>query len=183
MASAALVFGSTTGCTADVAQRIATTLRPLCEDPVNIRYGKVDALLAHDALILGVPTWGIGDLQDDWQRARRRLERQDFSGKLVALFGLGDQLGFPDHFLDAMGTIYRIMRERGARVVGSWPTDGYDFDRSTAVVDGCFVGLALDENCQSSKTDERIHRWANQIRPELECHLGVAEPLRHWRSA
>jgi flavodoxin I len=171
MGSVGLIFGSTTGCTADVADRIAAAVQPLCCKPISIRYGKVDALLAHDAMILGVPTWGIGDLQDDWERSRGRLARQDFSGKLVALFGLGDQLGFPDHFLNAMGTLYELLKSRGASFVGDWSVEGYSFDESTAVVDGRFVGLALDENGQSALTDDRIRRWADQIRPALERHV------------
>lgn len=186
MSSVGVVFGSTTGCTADVASRIAIRLHPLCSAPVNIRYGRVDALLSHDGLILGVPTWGIGELQDDWERARNRLMREDFTGKLVALFGLGDQLGFPDHFLNAMGTLHEILAARGATMVGQWPTDGYDFTASTAVRDGRFVGLALDENGQSSLTDERIRCWTDQLRPLFERHLGCGlerpRPLGDQRS-
>lgn len=176
MEQAGIIFGSTTGCTAEVANRIARALHPLCRAPVSIRYGRVDAMLACDALILGIPTWGIGDLQDDWERARNRLSCTDFHGKVVALFGLGDQLGFPDHFLDGMGVLYELLRDRGARFVGPWPIDGYDFQQSRAVVDGRFVGLALDENCQGHLTDERIRRWTDQIRPAFEAHLAGRLP-------
>ena len=172
MASAGIIFGSSTATTAAVAGQIAATFQPLCGEPVNIRYGRVDALLRLDAMILGVPTWGIGELQDDWQRSRGRLGREDFTGKLVALFGLGDQLEYPDHFVDAMGTLYRILSARGAIVVGDWPTTGYDFSDSTALVNGRFVGLALDQDNQSHLTDDRIRRWTQQIRPAFERRLG-----------
>jgi flavodoxin I len=171
MASAGLIFGSATGSTSAVASQIAATLQPLCGEPVNIRYGRVDALLEWDAMILGVPTWGIGELQVDWKRSEGRLGRQDFTGKLVALFGLGDQQGYPDHFQNAMGTLYEIMSSRGATMVGDWPTDGYDFSDSTAVVNGRFVGLALDQDSQSHLTEDRIVRWTQQIRPAFERRL------------
>jgi flavodoxin len=48
-----------------------------------------------------VSTWGIGDLQQDWDTRINLLAPVDFSGKKVAFFGLGDAMGYPDSFLDA----------------------------------------------------------------------------------
>ena len=52
----------------------------------------------------------------------------DFSGKKVAIFGLGDQEGYPDTFVDAIGVLANIVREGGDAVVGQVSTDGYEFD-------------------------------------------------------
>ena len=52
-------------------------------------------------------------------------------------------------------------------MVGAVPVDGYTFDASDAVVDGHFVGLALDEVNESDKTDARIDAWAAAITPSL----------------
>ena len=46
-------------------------------------------------------------------------------------------------------------------------TDGYTFDDSESVVDGKFVGLALDEVNEDNKTDERIDAWVAEIQPNL----------------
>ena len=45
-------------------------------------------------------------------------------------------------------------------VVDGWPTEGYDFDESTAVRDGAFVGLAVDEDNQEALTSQRVWKWA-----------------------
>jgi len=75
-----------------------------------------------------------------------RLDELDLTGKKVALYGLGDQVGYPEWFLDAMGYLHSKLLERGATAVGYWPTDGYEFEGSKALTeDGSqFVGLALD---------------------------------------
>ena len=55
----------------------------------------------------------------------------------------------------------------GANVVGAVSTEGYTFDDSEAVVDGKFVGLALDDVNEEDKTDERIDAWINDIKGSL----------------
>ena len=40
-------------------------------------------------------------------------------------------------------------------------------DDSTAVADGKFVGLALDEDNESHLTDTRIAAWVAEIQPSL----------------
>ena len=91
----------------------------------------------------------------------------DLSGKTVALFGLGDAYGYSGEFVNALGTLYRKVVERGATVVGAWPTDGYDFEESNAVVDDQFVGLVIDEDNEADLSDDRVARWADSIRSAL----------------
>ena len=66
-----------------------------------------------------------------------------------------------------MAEIYNAAKEAGANIIGAVPTDGYTFDDSEAVVDGKFVGLAIDEVNEDNKTDERIDAWVAQIQPNL----------------
>jgi len=110
---------------------------------------------------------GDGDLQDDWEEYFANITAEGVGGKTVALFGLGDQEDYGDYFLNAMGTLYAKLSELGANIVGSWSTEGYEFDDSTAVVDGMFVGLALDENNQDDLSTQRIKEWVAQIRPHF----------------
>ena len=56
---------------------------------------------------------------------------------------------------------------RGARVVGRWPTSGYDFSASQAVDDGHFLGLALDQENQPGLTGQRVESWLALVRPAL----------------
>ena len=163
-------YGSTTGTTEFVAEkmqrfaeRAGVTLTPI--NIGNLRDPK--ELLAFDKLILSVPTWNVGQLQDDWLILFPKLDELDFSGKRVALFGLGDQLGYPDNFLDALGTLGKKLQERGAQLVGFWPTEGYDFTASKAQVGEQFMGLGLDEYNQEEKTEGRIAAWLEQVGREF----------------
>ena len=61
------------------------------------------------------------------------------------------------------------------RVVGHWPTAGYEFDASKARVPGqaLFVGLGIDEDQQPALSAERLNRWCRQIHDEF----GLATPV------
>ncbi len=167
MAKARIFYGSSTGNTQRIAEQIAEELGDLIESVTDIAKASPDDLASAEALILGVSTWEDGQLQEDWDDFFPELDGMDLSGKTVALFGLGDAYGFSGEFVNALGTLYRKVRERGATVVGAWPTDGYDFDDSSAVVDGRFVGLVIDEENDADLSDERVARWADTIRSSL----------------
>ena len=53
--------------------------------------------------------------------------------------------------------------DAGANVVGAVDASGYTYDDSEAVVDGKFVGLALDDVNEPEKTDDRIDAWLAQL--------------------
>lgn len=119
-------------------------------------------------IIIGCPTWNVGELQSDWESFYDdQLDSIDFSGKKVAYFGEGDQIGYPDTFQDAMGMLEEKISELGGETVGYWSTEGYDFSDSKALRDDKFVGLALDEDNQSELTEERIKAWVAQLKPEF----------------
>ena len=85
----------------------------------------------------------------------------------MALFGCGDSESYPVTFVGGMAEIYNAVKKAGANVIGAVSTDGYTFDDSESVVDGKFVGLALDEVNEDNKTDERIDAWVAEIQPNL----------------
>ena len=127
-----------------------------------------DSVIANnDNLILGTSTWGAGEVQDDWYDGLKVIQNADLSGKTVALFGCGDSESYPDTFVGGMLEIYNAVKQAGANIIGAVATDGYTFDDSESVVDGKFVGLALDEVNEDSKTDERIDNWVAEIKPSL----------------
>ena len=127
-----------------------------------------DSVIANnDNLILGTSTWGAGEVQDDWYDGLKVIKNADLSGKTVALFACGDSESYPDTFVGGMLEIYNAVKQAGANVIGAVATDGYTFDDSESVVDGKFVGLALDEVNEDSKTDERIDDWVAEIKPSL----------------
>ena len=127
-----------------------------------------DSVIANnDNLILGTSTWGAGEVQDDWYDGLKVIKNADLSGKTVALFACGDSESYPDTFVGGMLEIYNAVKQAGANVIGAVATDGYTFDDSESIVDGKFVGLALDEVNEDSKTDERIDNWVAEIKPSL----------------
>ena len=127
-----------------------------------------DSVIANnDNFILGTSTWGAGEVQDDWYDGLKVIKNADLSGKTVALFACGDSESYPDTFVGGMLEIYNAVKQAGANVIGAVATDGYTFDDSESVVDGKFVGLALDEVNEDSKTDERIDDWVAEIKPSL----------------
>lgn len=155
-----VIYGSDAGCTKTIAARIASKIKGKA---IDIRKAKVADFEDCDLLILGSPTVGFGDLQSDWEDRLGVLEEACLAQKKVALFGTGDQMTYPESFVDAMGVLYDRLVEKGAEVIGFTSPDGYNFAASTALREGRFVGLALDEDCQSSKTEGRISSWINQL--------------------
>lgn len=175
MAKIGIFFGTDTGRTRLVAKQIAKKLGDAALAPVNIGRASLAEFVACDTLILGSSTLGDGELpglstglaQPSWEEFLPQLADADLDGKVVAIFGLGDQKKYPDEFVDAIGIIHDALVVRGARVVGHWSTAGYEFAASQAVDGNHFLGLALDQINQPLLSEERIDRWLAQIRPEL----------------
>ena len=176
MARIGIFFGTDTGRTRLVAKQIAKKLGDAAATPVNIGRTTLDDFLAFELLILGSSTLGAGELpglstglsQPSWEEFLPQLADADLAGKVVAIFGLGDQKKYPDEFVDAIGIIHDALVARGARAIGCWPTAGYEFAASQAVDGDHFLGLALDQINQPLLSEERIDRWLAQIRPELQ---------------
>jgi len=160
MATIGLFYGSDTGSTEDIVERIKNNF-PKDIDLYNISSCSKENIEQYDKLILASSTWGDGDLQADWEEFENNLSEIDFTNKTVALIGLGDQDGYADTFCNALGHLYEHVKE--ANLVGFTSTEGYEFDESTAVIDDKFVGLVLDEDNQYDLTDERIDTWLKQI--------------------
>lgn len=168
MKSVAIIYGSSTENTKHAAEKIADRLSAYSPTLVDIYDGDEEAFLTHDVLILGISTWGVKDLQDDWSDFYSKLENLDLTGKTVALFGLGDSFIYPDSFIDAVGILYETVSEKGCTVVGQVSPEGYHFDYSRALKDGVFVGLPLDDDNDPGLTDERIEKWVESLKPHLD---------------
>ncbi len=169
MAKIGIFYGSTEGNT----ERVVTAIQAqLGGEPVvalhNVNSATADDMEPYQYLILACPTWEIGQLQEDWESFVDELESVDFSGKKIAYVGLGDADGYPDTFIDAPGIIHERIKDKGASVVGMWPTDGYNFEASKSVVDGKFLGLVIDEENQKDLTAGRIEKWVGMIKPEFQ---------------
>lgn len=159
-----VIYGSSTGTCQSIAEKIASKLKVEAIDVQTLDAGVVDS---YDNLIIGTSTWGAGELQDDWYDGLKLLQGANLSGKTIAIFGCGDCESYGDTFVSAMGELYNGLKGSGAAFIGRVPTAGYNFSDSEAVVDGEFVGLALDDVNEEDKTDERIDTWIESIKDKL----------------
>ncbi|MEX2963404.1 flavodoxin [Microbulbifer sp. TYP-18] len=175
MSNIGLFFGSDDGNTEGVALRICARLGVERVDLYDIADVTQLEIAGYQQLIFGIPTWDFGQLQSDWEDFWQDLQEIDFSGKTVALFGLGDQFGYGDYFLDAMGMLHDVVTANGAAVVGHWCTEGYEYEASKAEIpgEGKFVGLGIDEDQQEELTGERMNRWCRQIAEEFGLKGGA----------
>ena len=169
-----LFYGTTTGNTEEVAQLIQGELGEETIDVVgDIHDLDAGSLAGFDLLILGIPTWHIGEMQDDWSDRLHEMELVRLVGSKVALFGLGDQDGYPDTFLDGMGELYGTLVSLGATgEIGFTSTEDFEFTASAAVIDGQFCGLAIDQDCQPELTEDRVKRWCRELRAAVGLKEG-----------
>ncbi len=156
-----IFYGSSTGNTKDVSVKLQAALGG---DLYNITDVDADTISGYRHLIFASSTWGAGDLQDDWEDFFPNLDEVDFSGKKVGIMGLGDQENYGDTFVDGMVVLAEKIEERGGSVVGFTSTAGYNYDNSEAEKDGQFIGLVIDEDGQSGKTNERIKAWVIDLK-------------------
>ena len=157
MKKTGIFYGSSTGTCEDLANQIADKMGVAASDVHSADKLSADLVKEYDLLILGTSTWGDGELQDDWYDGIKVLKSADLSFKSIALFGCGDSESYCDTFCDGMGILYEDLKDSGCSFIGNKVgTDGYSFSSSIAVVNGAFVGLALDEVNESDKTAERI---------------------------
>ena len=161
-----LIYGSDTGNTELIAEDIknlwdeveVTTVDDLSSDHWN-----------HDKFILGIPTWYDGELQSDWEDYFEEFKTIDFTNKTVAIFGLGDQLGYEEWFCDGIGILAEVIMENGGKVIGyTEKDDSYDLDETpkSLVDDNTFYGLCLDEDNQDELTQDRLVSWVDKLKKE-----------------
>lgn len=168
MATVGLFFGSDTGNTEAVASMIQKELGKSLIDVKDIAKSSKEDIAQYDLLLFGIPTWYYGEAQCDWDDFFPDFEEIDFTDKLVAIFGCGDQEDYAEYFLDAMGMVRDIVEAKGGIVVGHWPTESYHFEASKGLVDEHhFVGLGIDEDRQPELTKERVQLWCKQLQEEM----------------
>lgn len=167
-----LVFGTDTGNTEEAAEKIQTEFSNYDEivEIINVTDVSIERIEQADICIFGIPTWDFGGIQEDWEDFEDTLKTANLASKKVALYGLGDQLGYGDFFIDAVGWLHEIILPMNADIKGYWPAEGYDVAESRAF-SPCrtyFQGLAIDEDQQFDLSDARIKDWVTQIYAEFQ---------------
>ncbi|WP_333608985.1 flavodoxin FldB [Arsukibacterium sp.] len=168
-----LFYGSTTCYTEMVAEKIQALIGAELVDLHNIKQQPLSLMAQYDILILGLSTWDFGEIQEDWEAHWDDITTVDLRGKIVAIYGMGDQIGYAEWFQDAVGMLHQTIAPQQPQRIGFWPNSGYEFIASKALTaDGeWFYGLALDDENQYEQTDERLNLWVNQILTEIAERL------------
>lgn len=169
MKKAALIYWGTGGNVERAAKKVASTFTAEEVDLVDLKSFDINSVSNYNLLILGAATVGAEiwtDVKDDneWSRFFLAIKKQDLKGKFVAFFGLGDQVLYPDHFVDALGVFKEEMEQTNATIIGEWSTEGYRFTDSDGYDGNMFFGLALDEDSQEEMTLERATKWITNLK-------------------
>jgi len=167
-----VIYGSDTGNT----ELITNDLIKLLD---NSEVLTVDELKENDweenvLYILGIPTWYDGELQSDWEDYFDTFKEIDFTDKTVAIFGLGDQIGYEEWFCDGIGILAEVILENGGKVIGyTKKDDSYDLDETpkSLVNEDTFYGLCLDEDNQDELSQERLQKWVEQLKEEYYINI------------
>ncbi len=165
MEKVGIFFGSTTGNTEEIANKLQSLLGNA--EVFNVAEVKPAKMAEFTNIIIGTSTWGVGDLQDDMVEFADGIGSVDLKGKVIALFGLGDQSSYGDTYCDGMGEIYQKLNGKGCKIVGFVSTEGYDFAASKAAEGKEFVGLALDQMNQDDKTESRLNAWVAELKKQF----------------
>lgn len=168
-----LFYGSTTCYTEMAAEKIQAALGEDLIELNNIKDISLTESEKYDILIFGISTWDYGELQEDWESHWQEAGNLNLSGKIIALYGMGDQVGYAEWFQDALGMLHEQLTPTGCHFIGYWPNIGYEFKASKALTadETQFVGLSIDDENQYDITEQRIEQWTNQLLDEIEAIL------------
>jgi flavodoxin I len=176
MAAVGIFFGTSTGSTQEVADFIYEALgSDIAAEPEDIETLEdvAAAFSAHDALIVGTPTWNTGaDSQrsgtgwDELYYDKLPTLKEALTGKSVAVFGLGDQESYAENYADATGELFDVFEGLGCNMLGSWSQEGYEHTASKSIRGDKFCGLLLDQVNQEELSEERVQQWVGQLKDE-----------------
>ena len=161
-----IFYGTTSGNTTGIVDEMEFYLRKDDYETFNVADG-ISQMKDLENLIFVSPTYGVGELQADWENVYDEFKDIDFTGKTVAIAGLGNQFAFGESYVGAMRVLYDVVVKNGGKVIGFTSTEGYHYEESEAIIGNQFVGLALDEGNQGNDTPERIEKWIADIKPQF----------------
>ena len=167
MNKTAIIYSFNTKKTGKIATQIQEGFNDPAIEMVNAEEITEDLFLSFDQIIMGVPTWFDGELPNYWDEFVPALEEMDLKGKKIALFGLGDQIGYSENFLDGVGIMAGILKAQNATLIGFTSSEGYEFESSRALQDKQFLGLAIDYENQGSMNKQRVAAWIEELKKEF----------------
>ncbi len=172
MSKLAIFFGPENGAVHRVAKSLASKMESQSPELIHVNDASVEDLARFDSIIFGISTIGrdtwdqkFGNV--DWAKFMPTVSSFDFTGKKVAIFGLGDHITYAYHFVNSMGILAKTVIKNGATLVGKVNPEGYTFQDSEALEGGLFLGLPIDEDFEDELTDSRLDGWVAQLSKEL----------------
>ncbi len=168
-----LFYGPVGGSVEKVAKKLVKMIGEDKVDIIPVRDASAADVNKYSKVIFGISTIGSHTWQKetpskDWDGFLQELDHIDYNNKSIALYGLGDHLTYALHFVDSLGVLGKLLMDKGAKIIGQTSPEDYDFKDSDALINGEFIGLPLDEDYESDKTDERLQNWLNKILPLFE---------------
>jgi flavodoxin I len=167
MSKTAILYSFNTQKTSRAAKMIIEAYGAGLEE-VNVEEITPSTFLSFDNYIMGVPTWWDGELPNYWDEFLPDLEELKLKDKTFALYGAGDQKGYPENFVDAIGILAAVLEDRGGKLVGFTKNEGYEFEGSKALRGEQFCGLPLDFENQARQIKTKIKDWVEQIKKEFK---------------
>lgn len=155
-----IFYGTTSFMTEEVAYILADKLGGA--DVYNVVDG-IDDMPNYEYIFILTPTYGRGEIEENWEFVIDDLLNMDLSGKKVAILGTGDSLEHSTSFVNTIKTMHDILEKTNAEIVGYVSSSGYNFETSTAYIDNKFLGLPIDVLNENDKTEERIDNWLKGI--------------------
>jgi len=172
MSKVAIFYGPENGSVHRVAKLLASKIENKKPELIHVNDALTTDLERFDNIIFGISTvgrdtWDQNFGNVDWSKFMPTVTSFDFTGKKVAIFGLGDHITYAYHFVNAMGTLAKLVIKNGGQLVGKVSPDGYTFQDSDALEGGLFQGLPLDEDFEPELTDDRLNCWVEQLNKEF----------------
>jgi len=171
MKKTALIYWPKKGNVENTAQKIAALFGEGNIDVFTISSVDISGLKDYELIIFGGSTIGADNWEDThttkWYSFFAEMKKLDLSSKLGAIYGLGDQILYPQNFVDGMAIIRDELSSTGIRFIGDWPAVGYEYTDSKALEGDHFIGLALDDDQQPEKSGERIEKWVEMLKAAL----------------
>ena len=105
-----LFFGPLKGSVQHVAEKVKAALGEQNVEMIPVNEADATDLEKFDKIIFGISTvgketWDQDFSNTDWSKFFPNISKVDYSGKTVAIFGLGDHITYSSNFVNAMGVL------------------------------------------------------------------------------
>jgi flavodoxin I len=168
----AIFYGPENGSVHRVAKSLASKFKSQMPEMILVHEASAADLARYDNIIFGISTIGrdtwdqkFGNV--DWAKFMPTVTSFDFTGKKVAIFGLGDHITYAYHFVNSMGVLAKLVIKNGGQLIGKVSPEGYSFQDSDALEGGQFLGLPIDEDFEPELTEDRLKVWVEQLNKEF----------------